>query len=171
MAMSGVSERWRNGYLSENLRTATAEPRRAARTRASGHARAELRHVAPRLPHQPYGRPLRSCNDAQQSAGEPRRAVCNARAFAARDAQQQRLLSCRLGTRAPLRTPGAGAARTPWQHLKCTASLALHLVQRHHASRRPSSWCGPVATRSLAWEGWWWMTLIQLVEERMMERI
>ena len=65
IAMSGVSERSRNGYLSEYLR---ASQRAARPCVLSASALSKRRHVPPRLPHEPYGRPLSRCEARCQMA-------------------------------------------------------------------------------------------------------
>ena len=65
IAMSGVSERSRNGYLSENLR---ASQRAARPCVLSASALSKRRHVTPRLTHEPYGRPLSRCEARRQMA-------------------------------------------------------------------------------------------------------
>ena len=63
IAMSGVSERSRNGYLSEYL----CASQRAARSGVlAASALSKRRHVPPRLPHEPYGRPLSRCEARRQ---------------------------------------------------------------------------------------------------------
>ena len=68
IAMSGVSERARNGYLSEYLCAGARQKSCKAGARTCG-ALSESSHVAPGLSHEPYRRPLSRC--APQSVCAP----------------------------------------------------------------------------------------------------
>ena len=108
IAMSGVSERSRNGYLSEYL----CASQRAARSGVlAASALSKRRHVPPRLPHEPYGRPLSRCEALRQKAARLRGTYCK-RTLAPRNTQQKRVTSC--GVRRARCTNAASRTRPRW---------------------------------------------------------
>ena len=132
IAMSGVSERWRNGYLSEYLRTSQHAARLAC-LRAS--ALSKRRHVPPRLPHKPYGRPLSRCEARRQIAALPRGTAC-------KGAPSPRATRSRSGSAAACAACGAQTLRRA-RVRGCRASSGASGASRTRASagrrNRPSA--------------------------------
>jgi phage protein D len=143
IAMSGVSERSRNGYLSEYL----CASQRAARSGVlAASALSKRRHVPPRLPHEPYGRPLSRCEALRQKAARLRGTYCK-RTLAPRNTQQKRVTRC--GVRRARCTNAASRTRPRWPRSERRKRRKPHARHRGRRSRPAAA----VSSARQAWAG------------------